>query len=294
MHDEQLAHEGGRHLLQDGLQLAGVLLGGEEHQLVLDAVLGREQLAGVLLGEGHDQRQLIQDHPLVQVLHLTREGDRVAQGLVHHDGGHLHLHLLGDGLVGNVDGGHVVQSSHHVVPLLVLLALGVLEVAHDGHLHGVDGGLQIVLGGVGHSNGTRLLLHVVHDVILRTARVVVHGVAVLEELQSGVTTDSESLAQLGIGSGIHFSEIQRRVQGSQFLGGSSVLGSELLAVTAPLDMIDNQEPSTGAKNFTRRLSCWLIASSKLSSFRTSTPSFSVISEKARAKMKRIAANLIYV
>lgn len=74
------------------------------------------------------------------------------------------------------------------------------------------------------------------DVLGDTTAVVVGDGLAAEELEGGEALDLVLLGELGVGGGIDLGDLDGVVELAELLGGSGVLGGELLAVAAPLEM----------------------------------------------------------
>ena len=102
----------------------------------------------------------------------------------------------------------------------------ILEASEDSNSFTLNKGLDSL--GIGQGSGRRpsLLLYPADDGLGSSAASVLHGLAVLEELQGGVSSDLELLSQLGLLSGVDLAELDSRVLLSQQTGGLSILGGK--------------------------------------------------------------------
>ena len=99
----------------------------------------------------------------------------------------------------------------------------ILEASEDSNSFSLNKGLDSLGIGQGSSRRPSLLLYPADDGLGSSAASVLHGLAVLEELQGGVSSDLELLSQLGLLSGVDLGELDSGVLLSQKTGGLSIL-----------------------------------------------------------------------
>ena len=92
--DEDAACEGLCDLLEHRLHALKLLVGGENDELVLNAVIGREKKAHVGLRKRNHQRKLVEQNPFLEIFGLAGEGDGVVERLVQHDRGDGNFHFI--------------------------------------------------------------------------------------------------------------------------------------------------------------------------------------------------------
>ena len=99
----------------------------------------------------------------------------------------------------------------------------ILETSKDSHSFSLNKGFDSL--GISQGSGRRssLLLDPADNGLGSSAASVLHGLAVLEELEGGISTDLELLSQLGLLSGVDLTELNSRVLLSQETSGLSVL-----------------------------------------------------------------------
>merc|ERR1719367_1124026 len=86
-----------------------------------------------------------------------------------------------------------------------------------------------------------LLLDPADNGLGSSATSILHGLAVLEEIEGGVSTDLELLSQLGLLSGVDLTELDGRVLLSEQTRGLSILRGKGFAMAAPRGIELNQD-----------------------------------------------------
>merc|ERR1711884_913662 len=213
--------------------------GGEQEEVGLD--LAREDLLGSLVIEVHNKGQRLGRHELSNLLlsdPLGQDSLAVVKGLDNNDS--LSLNSVLGAVTGDSER-HVVNVGGSGEESLGSISGLVLEASEDSHSFPLNKGLDSL--GISQGSGRRssLLLNPADNGLGSSATSVLHGLAVLEELEGGVSTDFELLSQLGLLSGVDLAELHSRVLLSQETSGLSVLRGKGFAMAAPRGIELNQD-----------------------------------------------------
>ena len=100
------------------------------------------------------------------------------------------------------------------------------ETSNDSNILALSEGLGFLSIGQGLGRGASLLLHPTDDGVSSPAAAILHGLAILEELQSGVASHLKLLSQLGLLSGVHLTQLDGRVLLSQDSSSLGILGGK--------------------------------------------------------------------
>merc|ERR1719158_2391563 len=191
--------------------------------------------------EVHNKGQRLGRHELSNLLlsdPLGQDSLAIVKGLDNNDS--LSLNSVFRAVTGDSKR-HVVNVGGSGEESLGSISGLVLEASENSHSFSLNKGLDNL--GIGQGSGRRpsLLLDPADNGLGSSATSVLHGFAVLEELEGGISTDLEFLGQLGLLSGVDLTELDGRVLLSEQTSGLSILRGKGFAMAAPRSIELNQD-----------------------------------------------------